>query len=58
MKKPILAPESVSLPVAKLIFKIHKENIPFSSKSQSLDPLQLVRTAAHQQQIRVAQLIQ
>lgn len=58
MKKPIVAHSTTSRPQAKLIFKLHKENIPSLSKMQAIDPLQLVRTAAEQQQIRVAQLIQ
>jgi hypothetical protein len=57
MKKPLVLTESVSLPAAKLILKLHKENLPSCNKLHFLDPLQLVRTAAHQQQMRVAQLI-
>ena len=58
MKKPIITVSTIPRPLAKLIFKIHKENLPLDNKIRSVDPLQLVRTAAHQQQIRVAQLIQ
>lgn len=58
MKKPMLASEPVPAQVAKLIFKIHKENTPHFSRMQGLDPLQLVRSAAHQQQVKVALLIQ
>jgi hypothetical protein len=58
MKKPLVLTENVSLPTAKLIIKLQKENLPYCHKYQIMDPLQLVRTAAHQQQMRVAQLIQ
>ena len=58
MKKPLVLTENASLPAAKLILKLHKENLPSCHKLQLLYPLQLVRTAAHQQQMRVAQLIQ
>lgn len=57
MKKPMSVSPSTPLPPAKLILKLHKENLPSYAKLHALDPLLLVRTAAHHQQIRVAQLI-
>lgn len=58
MKKPVAQQEPVTYPMAKLIFKIQKENTPVSTKLQPMDALQLARTAAQHQQLRVTKLIQ
>lgn len=57
MKKPVTAATGTTLPPLKLILKLPKENAGCSGKLHAVDPLLLVRTAAHQQQMRVAQLI-
>lgn len=58
MKKPTALSVRVPHLMTKLISKYQKENDPFAHRNTVLDPLELVKAAAENQQMRVVQLIQ
>ena len=58
MKKPTVSSGRVPHLITKLISKYQKENDPFAHRTAALDPLELVKAAAQNQQMRVVQLIQ